>query len=228
MYIEETRDMSFGKDAEVDYAVIVWSAEEDNFKKIEATFKELFSLYSKKVYISEIRSDGAINLNLHATLTLDENTEKSMDLFIGSLKKMGGTVKDEIPKLELPQAENDLKVIRLSDYYKADNICDARWLRGQILTPALVEAIRYGKYVIVDLESERPCDNAYLNQVFGGLTKTDGFEAEDVLKVMKICSMDNPVLEDKIKEYVLNGERSTWTTIISDNPDVKRGKNKVW
>ena len=69
-----------------------------------------------------------------------------------------------------------------------------------ILRPAFLQAKEEGSTLTIDLDGAEGYATSFLESAFGGLARE--FEADEILKVLRFKSNDEPLLVNEIKKYI--------------------------
>lgn len=79
--------------------------------------------------------------------------------------------------------------------------------RTKFLAPRLRDAIREGKKLVVDLDGTSGYGVAFLDEVFGGLLRAEGFDANSVYLHLSLKTEEEPYLRDDIINILDENER---------------------
>jgi hypothetical protein len=86
--------------------------------------------------------------------------------------------------------------------YKADGPFAGEVCRQRLLVPAL----RRQERVIVELDGTRGYGSSFLEELFGGLVREEGFDVSALKDRLQLKS-ENPILIQEIWEYILDAEK---------------------
>ncbi len=78
-------------------------------------------------------------------------------------------------------------------------------LRG-ILKPLIYQCINANEILVVDLDGTAGYGTSFLEEVFGGLIRIEGFSFRDLKQYVEFKTDEDPELEDEIWEYISDAE----------------------
>lgn len=74
--------------------------------------------------------------------------------------------------------------------------------RQSKLYPAVLRAIQEGGQVLLDLDGGAGYGTSFLEEISGGLIREHHLKYDDILRVLKIKSMEEDYLEEDIRHYL--------------------------
>ncbi|MBQ8299699.1 MAG: STAS-like domain-containing protein [Clostridia bacterium] len=84
--------------------------------------------------------------------------------------------------------------------YITDGEFSGEEFRIKILLPKYLEALEAGEELLVDLDGAYGYAKSFIEEAFGGLARER--KGEDILKILRIKSDDQPSWKEKIIKYV--------------------------
>jgi hypothetical protein len=88
-----------------------------------------------------------------------------------------------------------MTTIRVAEYapspggrYITDGPFSGEWFRESVLRPALTDAARRGKHVIVELDGTSGYGSSFLEEAFGGLVRTGAFRPDQLSKILTVAA----------------------------------------
>ena len=82
-------------------------------------------------------------------------------------------------------------------------------LRQDHLLPLIKQAAEDEKTITINIDGTHGYLTSFLEEVFGGLIRDDGFSKDQLDTILKIVSEEEPYLLDDIKEYMEDAERES-------------------
>jgi len=70
--------------------------------------------------------------------------------------------------------------------------------RQDILAPKVTAALRDQKTLLIDLDGTSGYGTSFLEESFGGLIRYDNFKYDDLIKILKFKSIEEPYLIEEI------------------------------
>lgn len=80
--------------------------------------------------------------------------------------------------------------------------------RNQILYPRLLEAIKNGNELLVDLDGAAGYGTSFLEESFGGLIRDNKVSYKDLKKVLKLKSDEDPTYIEEINQYIEDAQKN--------------------
>ena len=84
--------------------------------------------------------------------------------------------------------------------YTAEGNYSGEKFRSELLEPQYLSAKTNGEQLLVDLDGTDGYATSFLEEAFGGLARQ--FPCDDLLRVLRFKSEDEPFLEDEIRKYI--------------------------
>lgn len=92
--------------------------------------------------------------------------------------------------------------------YKDEGNYSGEEFREDILIPKYELARKNDEKLSINLDGGYGYPPSFLEEAFGGMVRR-GCNKDDILKRLEFISTDDPSLEGKIKEYILNAEKES-------------------
>lgn len=89
--------------------------------------------------------------------------------------------------------------------YITDGEFSGESFRNELLEPKFKEALEKNEKLIIDFDGAYGYPPSFLEEAFGGLARIYG--ADKVLQIMVFKSQDQPNLEDKVKNYIMETKK---------------------
>jgi len=82
--------------------------------------------------------------------------------------------------------------------YRSEGEFSGEQFRAEILLPRILNAIKKGLKLIVDLDGTHGYGLSFLEESFGGLIRDDGIRLETINSLLQIISDEEPDLKDEV------------------------------
>ena len=86
----------------------------------------------------------------------------------------------------------------------ADGPFNGAAFRSKLLVPAIAASLISREKVVVRFDGTRGVSSSFLDEAFGGLSRTEGFGSADLAELLQLESEDSSIPAE-IKEYILEG-----------------------
>lgn len=74
--------------------------------------------------------------------------------------------------------------------------------RNEYLAPAIKRALDENKNIIIDLDGTAGFGTSFLEEIFGGLIRENNFEYSELIKRLKIISLEEDYLKEDVMEFM--------------------------
>lgn len=91
--------------------------------------------------------------------------------------------------------------------YRNEGRYSGEEFRETVLSPKVVEAIRTSEQLIIDFDGTYGFGTSFLEEAFGGLIRIDNLSLQDLMRVIKFISIEEPDLIDEVNRYLNDAAR---------------------
>jgi STAS-like domain of unknown function (DUF4325) len=102
-------------------------------------------------------------------------------------------------------AANEITITIANDFSKSpgprlkvEGAFSGEKFREEILTPKVAEALRDSKVLLIDLDGTAGYGTSFLEEAFGGLIRHDMYSYEDLKKILRFKSQEEPYLIEEV------------------------------